>query len=760
MQFLNNPWLWGGLAAAGVAVPIIIHLLNRYRHRQVDWAAMELLKRAMTIRSRQIRIEDILLLILRCAAILMIAAALVRPTVPAGGSSWMGRQNVGAVVAIDASYSMAQKEFAGRRFDRAKARAEEILATFQPGDPVTLVLLGSRPHVLLPGVPFERTLFEKTLKEAEVLPERLNLDACLEDMKRIFARGELKAAVRECYVITDAQQATFAKVSPAARETLRGLGGEGRLFVIPTGADSAENVAVTRFQLESGVLRKGMSVRFVADVKNFGKRSRDGMKLGLFAREAGAPHATAGGDARGKLVAQPDVGTIAPGATVSVPVEYRCETPGDVRLTAELARQNADLANVDEVPQDNARYLVAHVREQVRVLLVDGEPSDKPMQGETDWLRRALVPKAAALYRSLSVQKIPAVEMATARFTDYDVVVLANVGPDIAADQVKALGTFAEQGGGLVLFPGKRVDAKAYNKAMQYGGGSLLPGQLGDIVKDNNPKFAGWGVEVSKDGGAIASAIRRLPVDMLAEPTIRQYVNVKLGDGGHQVLGIAGTGSPLLAHKPIGRGAVMLWTTTADRDWADLVLSPAYLIALNQSITDLTARSYERPLLTGQPMALPVPDPQAKVMVRAPGGGEELARIITAENRSTLQYAKTDAPGFYELAGGKDVASSAVAVNVDPGESDVQIVPLETFRDSMKDLPVRVVVPDDNIGDLVRQSRVGRELWPWFLSAGLALLVIESLLAMLFSRRMASRSSGADARQTLLRKRGELAAAA
>lgn len=53
MHFLNSPLLWGGLGLLGVSVPIIIHLLNRYRHKQIDWAAMELLKRAMTIRSHK-----------------------------------------------------------------------------------------------------------------------------------------------------------------------------------------------------------------------------------------------------------------------------------------------------------------------------------------------------------------------------------------------------------------------------------------------------------------------------------------------------------------------------------------------------------------------------------------------------------------------------------------------------------------------------------------------------------------------------------
>ena len=54
MTFLNPLWLWGWLALAGVSVPIIIHLLNKLRHKQTEWAAMEFLRKALLVRSRRI----------------------------------------------------------------------------------------------------------------------------------------------------------------------------------------------------------------------------------------------------------------------------------------------------------------------------------------------------------------------------------------------------------------------------------------------------------------------------------------------------------------------------------------------------------------------------------------------------------------------------------------------------------------------------------------------------------------------------------
>ena len=80
MMFLN--WLMLiGLAA--IAIPIIIHLLNRQRATIVDWGAMRFLMESLTSRKRRILIEEIILMCLRCLAVALLALALARPFLPA-----------------------------------------------------------------------------------------------------------------------------------------------------------------------------------------------------------------------------------------------------------------------------------------------------------------------------------------------------------------------------------------------------------------------------------------------------------------------------------------------------------------------------------------------------------------------------------------------------------------------------------------------------------------------------------------------------
>ena len=76
MPFLAPAMLIG---SAAVGVPIAVHFLFRARYRPQPWAAMRFLDRSVRVRSRQLRLRDLLLLLVRCAALLLLTLALARP---------------------------------------------------------------------------------------------------------------------------------------------------------------------------------------------------------------------------------------------------------------------------------------------------------------------------------------------------------------------------------------------------------------------------------------------------------------------------------------------------------------------------------------------------------------------------------------------------------------------------------------------------------------------------------------------------------
>jgi len=76
VTFINWSLLIGLVA---VAVPVVIHLLNRSRARVIDWGAMRFLLASLTSQNRRILLEEIILLALRCLLVALVALAIARP---------------------------------------------------------------------------------------------------------------------------------------------------------------------------------------------------------------------------------------------------------------------------------------------------------------------------------------------------------------------------------------------------------------------------------------------------------------------------------------------------------------------------------------------------------------------------------------------------------------------------------------------------------------------------------------------------------
>ena len=82
MNFINPALLLG---FGAVSIPIIIHLLNRRRFRVVRWAAMEFLLAANRQNRRRVRIEHLIVLLLRCLIVALIVMVMARPLSTSAG---------------------------------------------------------------------------------------------------------------------------------------------------------------------------------------------------------------------------------------------------------------------------------------------------------------------------------------------------------------------------------------------------------------------------------------------------------------------------------------------------------------------------------------------------------------------------------------------------------------------------------------------------------------------------------------------------
>jgi len=233
----------------------------------------------------------------------------------------------------------------------------------------------------------------------------------------------------------------------------------------------------------------------------------------------------------------------------------------------------------------------------------------------------------------------------------------------------------------------------------------------------------------------------------VGETRIRRFFRVAPGADGRSILKVAGAQpeAPLLLEKKIGRGKVLLFTSTADRAWNNLPAHPAYPILMHEAVTYLTTRAHERPFIVGEPLVVPLSQQsiETSVAFALPDGEELPVQVTEQEGRRVARCERTDLPGFYEMRAGDPRTPVVLAVNPESRESDVKALAAPDLAKALADLPVRVLAPGENLAAAIRESRIGRPLWQLLLALALAVLALEGYLARRFSRRMAVADSSA-----------------
>src|SRR3954471_3463315 len=141
MWFLS-PLFWLGITA--VAAPILVHLVRRTRARKIEFPALAFVRQVpqRTIRRRTFR--NLLLLILRCLAILLIVIAFTRPFFSRRSAAKDNGANGATAILIDSSLSMRRDQM----FANAVARAAAIVDEARSDERLPMMTFGDRDEVV------------------------------------------------------------------------------------------------------------------------------------------------------------------------------------------------------------------------------------------------------------------------------------------------------------------------------------------------------------------------------------------------------------------------------------------------------------------------------------------------------------------------------------------------------------------------------------------------------------------------------------
>lgn len=723
MSFLN-PLLLAGLAA--VSVPIIIHLLNRRKFRKVTWAAMRFLQNAIEQNQRRMRVEDMILLALRCLLVALIALALARPAILSDASAVFGQSKVTGVIVLDNSLSMGMGDGTESRFEKARRAAEQVLESLPAGSATAVFLASDVVRAVIPEPTFDLNLARKALREAALTDRASDLSvACGRALELL---GERVALRKEVYLITDGQAAGWRQLTEVQRALERAKG-EIKTRVVLVNEHEEKNLAVSGLRLASGLCAVGQPLRFEARVSNHGAEEARSVRvsLGIDGEKAGDEFT---------------IDSLPAGATRSVTLFAKLREPGFHSVVARIPG--------DRLPADDQRTLVVRAVREVKVLLVDGEPGVEPRDSEVFFLRNALVPVAAdaAAEYHIKATTIGATELSQARLDDFDAVVLANV-PVVGESQASALEGYVRRGGGLMVFPGARIDAPAYNEQLA-GRHRVLPAEFGELRGQGDDAFVTLQekayehpiVELWNDPAAGRLGGARFFRWFELKPLMVE--KAKGGKGAEEsalsrvVLRYA-DGSPAVMESSLGLGRVVQFSSTADTAWNDLPVRLAWVPLLHRTLGSMVERQDEGlNVRVGERFARRVSaeslDKDATFFPPRQGATRELRRVSLVNGAPTVQFEQTDLAGVYDVSVGADGPKLKFAAQPDAGESslaELSAAQLETLKGVAEVIPWS---PGMALDRMMERSRTGLEFWGPLAVGCVLLALLEMFLAQWFSR--------------------------
>jgi Aerotolerance regulator N-terminal/von Willebrand factor type A domain len=684
MSFLTPLFLLG---LAGLAVPVIIHLIQRERKNVVQFPSLMFLQRIPYQSVQRRRIRNWPLLLLRLAALALIVAAFARPffrRTPLAAAGVSGAREV--VILIDNSYSMGY----GDRWSRATTAAREAIGQVGPSDRATIVFFSNDAEVVLKSTP-DRSRLNAAVSTGKPSSGATRYGPALKLAGSLISESRLPR--REVILISD-----FQRTGWQGAEGVRLPDG---VALTPRPITDAEtsNLSVTPVSLQRATFSEQDRVTVTGGITNHSAAAAPNVEMTL--------------EVDGRPVQTEHV-SVEPNSSASI--TFAPFTPA-ARNTRGTVRIGAD-----KLPLDNAFNFTVSPKEALRIIIAErpGAPRDVSL-----YLSRALALGETPPF-DISARSIDSI-------TNDDLqrasVVILNDAP-VAQLTAERLSAFVARGGGLLVALGTRATWPTGTGAIDILGG--MPGQPIDRSAGQAGRLGAL-----EYGDPIFEPFRAPRSGDFSGARFYSYRSVTLSKDA-QILARFDDGTPALVGRRVGNGRVLVWTSSLDLAGNDLPLKSVFLPFVHRMVTTLASYT-ERPswmtvgdvLEAGRTAAIPGAQRQIQPRVVLTPSGERVT--LDGEGPDVLEL---DEQGFYEVRGqGREaLPPMTVASNVDLAESDLTPMDPQEVVAGALGRAGSAVPPGTNAVTTDLEQERNQRVWWYLLFAGVVILGLETLIGNRISR--------------------------
>jgi hypothetical protein len=662
-----HPWLLVGSAL--IAVPIVIHLLNRLRYRRVRWAAMDFLLESQRRNRRRLLLEEWLLLLLRMSVVALFVLAVARPILSGGlGSLLAGNAVAEHIVLLDDSASMGQVQGQETAFDRAcRAVIELGQAIGQKGGSSTWTLI----RTSAPSAPeWERVELDSrsidSVREtlARLKPGYLSRSP-VSEIESVIDRLSAKVVL---HIVSDFQAGDWPADGsfPSIREKVSASG--ARLRLIDVTNSPPENASVA-----SIVSRTGSQATSVAVPLEVGIRSASG---------AGLSNVVVTPRLDGAALPALAIESLPVGETVVRSFDVASPRAGlhEVRVSIER----------DGLAADNTASLALDLDDDLPVLLVDGSRDRR----DSFFVSTALAPGEPARTGVAPTIRRPQ-EVAPEDWKRYRAVYLLDV-PRLDDRQTQSLREYVAAGGGLALFLGPSAEV-SYYRSLAEPASALLPMSLDGIRESDAPTEGSDLTTTDHPIFRIFAGERNSYLETLAFSRWWGIDPESLATGA-RILAKHRSGDPLAIESTLGKGRVISWLTSAGDAWHSWPQNPTFVLLMLMTNDYLLTPTTPQPTVrVGEPWKLTwdLADYRRDVLVHRPALDDEPVEpdrqeATIVDQQAVLVVDDANIPGIYKITRTRPDGTTQTlgqAFQLDPKESSLEKIDPENLAKHWSGVP-------------------------------------------------------------------------
>lgn len=753
MSFLNAAMALGAFA---FIVPLGIHLLFRSRYRSMDWGAMFLLRDVVQANRRRMQWHHWILLAMRCAIPILLALAMARPLI-SSMRSMPGSQPISLVLVIDDSRSMS----AAQRSSNALGAVNGLLDSLSRKDEVLFI---RSSQVNAPATSGSAQDARNDLRELFFDGPEAELGEMVD--AAITACSVASHPFCRIVICSDFQENVLSSTSSGSIESLASrlasMNPAAELDFLNIAADEQAdalgNVVVESIETENPAVLVDRRVAMSAVIKNHS--------------EASLPALRCVWSIDGVNVHTENV-SLTPRGSTTLRWSHVFERVGGASVTMSVQHSDA-------LPADNQRRIAIDVMRQIRVWLVDGSPSNEPLQSETDFLKVALSPFAFQATRhqaddSDNPRDVVSTKVLTSnafrraitklnlpnRSDDEvpDLIVLANVKESAETEFSDSMRAYLRQGGNALIFDGDQINADPDKINADPDKGSPTDGQQdsqsGWDQCDWLPGIPMQTIELDRTFRIEPPGGRYKPWALLGgsgdslfdSVEVQQIRKLKPRDEETNVLMRSESGLPLVLERSVLLGGrVVQFAIPCDNAWSNLPLRPVFLPLIQQLVLDLAGGANGLNGRPGSTMVITPPRLDAKVnrwRVTMPDGESAVLPVAIPINRSVegsadsessqLQFPSTSRVGVYRFVpltedeSQSPLAASVRVIEISADESTLRPAAPEILQRTLERLGGNSFSSIDDWLAGAKQDRFGLEIWRPLLW-GLLLVMIAEVL--------------------------------